>query len=137
MMFSYPFFNFPNRMRYGSYPYGYSNYNKYSPYYYGKYSKSSDGYVSKEYSSNCSGCNDNAFSNGASFACENNKTENCCSSSNSCVSDELLEDRQCFEIMGIKLYFDDILLICLIFFLYLEGVQDEMLFLALVLLLLS
>lgn len=47
------------------------------------------------------------------------------------------EDRTYFEIMGIKLYFDDILLICLIFFLYNEGVQDEMLFMALVLLLLS
>jgi len=42
-----------------------------------------------------------------------------------------------FEILGIKLYFDDILLICLIFFLYNEGVQDEYLFIALVLLLLS
>ena len=47
------------------------------------------------------------------------------------------EDRDCFEIMGIKLYFDDILLICIIFFLYSEGVQDDMLFMALILLLLS
>jgi len=42
-----------------------------------------------------------------------------------------------FEIFGIKLYFDDILLICLIFFLYNEGVQDQFLFIALILLLLS
>lgn len=42
-----------------------------------------------------------------------------------------------FEIFGIKLYFDDILLIALIFFLYDEGVQDNMLFIALILLLLS
>ena len=42
-----------------------------------------------------------------------------------------------FEIFGIKLYYDDILLICLIFFLYQEGVQDDFLFIALVLLLLS
>lgn len=42
-----------------------------------------------------------------------------------------------FEIFGIKLYFDDILLISLIFFLYQEGVQDSMLFMALILLLLS
>lgn len=47
------------------------------------------------------------------------------------------EDRVFFEVLGMKLYFDDILLICLIFFLYTEGVQDEMLFLALILLLLS
>ena len=42
-----------------------------------------------------------------------------------------------FEILGIKLHFDDILIICLIFFLYKEEVHDEMLFIALILLLLS
>lgn len=46
-------------------------------------------------------------------------------------------DEALFEILGIKLYFDDILLICLIFFLYNEGVQDQYLFIALILLLLS
>lgn len=47
------------------------------------------------------------------------------------------DDDSIFEIFGIKLYFDDILLICLIFFLYNEGVQDQYLFVALILLLLS
>jgi len=42
-----------------------------------------------------------------------------------------------FEIFGIKLYYDDILLICLLFFLYNEGVQDQYLFISLILLLLS
>ena len=42
-----------------------------------------------------------------------------------------------FEIFGMQLHFDDILLICLIFFLYNEGVKDEFLFIALILLLLS
>ena len=42
-----------------------------------------------------------------------------------------------FEIFGLKLFYDDILLICLIFFLYQEGVEDQYLFIALVLLLLS
>lgn len=46
-------------------------------------------------------------------------------------------DSALFEFFGIKLYFDDILLICLIFFLYNEGVKDEYLFIVLVLLLLS
>lgn len=41
------------------------------------------------------------------------------------------------DLFGIKLYFDDILLISLIFFLYNEGVKDEGLFFALVLLLLT
>ena len=42
-----------------------------------------------------------------------------------------------FEVFGLKLYFDDVLIICLIFFLYQEGVKDEYLFMALILLLLS
>ena len=42
-----------------------------------------------------------------------------------------------FELLGLKLYFDDVLLICLIFFLYQEGVKDEELFISLILLLLS
>ena len=41
------------------------------------------------------------------------------------------------EFMGIKLYFDDILLICLLFFLYNENVKDTYLFISLILLLLS
>ena len=42
-----------------------------------------------------------------------------------------------FELFGLKLYFDDVLLICLIFFLYQEGVKDDELFISLILLLLS
>ena len=42
-----------------------------------------------------------------------------------------------FEIFGIRLYFDDILLICLLFFLYNEGVKDKLLFISLILLLLT
>lgn len=47
------------------------------------------------------------------------------------------DDAPLFQIFGINLYFDDILLICLIWFLYDEGVKDESLFIALILLLLS
>ena len=42
-----------------------------------------------------------------------------------------------FELFGIKLYFDDVLILSLLFFLYKENVKDEGLFLALVLLLIS
>ena len=42
-----------------------------------------------------------------------------------------------FEIFGVKLYFDDVLIMCLLYFLYTEGVQDQELFLCLILLLLS
>lgn len=41
------------------------------------------------------------------------------------------------EILGIKLYLDDIIILCLLLFLYNEGVKDEMLFLSLILLLLN
>lgn len=42
-----------------------------------------------------------------------------------------------FELFGIHLYFDDILLICLLFFLYGENVKDDGLFICLILLLLT
>mgnify|MGYP003302965438 CR=1 FL=1 len=41
------------------------------------------------------------------------------------------------DLFGIKLYFDDVLILSLLFFLYKEEVKDEGLFLALVLLLIS
>lgn len=41
------------------------------------------------------------------------------------------------EILGIELYLDDIIILGLLFFLYKEEVQDEMLFLVLILLLLT
>lgn len=57
----------------------------------------------------------------------NNKSESCSNN----------EDSPLFQLFGINLYFDDILLVCLIFFLYQEGVKDEGLFISLILLLLS
>lgn len=42
-----------------------------------------------------------------------------------------------FEIFGLKIYFDDLLLVCILLFLYQEGIQDEYLYIALILLLLS
>ena len=42
-----------------------------------------------------------------------------------------------FEVFGIELYLDDIIILGLLFFLYQEGVQDELLFLALFLLLVA
>ena len=41
------------------------------------------------------------------------------------------------ELLGIKLYFDNIIIIYLLFFLYTENVNDEELFICLILLLLS
>ncbi len=47
------------------------------------------------------------------------------------------EETVWLDLFGIKLYFDDVLILSLLFFLYKEEVKDEGLFLALVLLLIS
>ena len=47
------------------------------------------------------------------------------------------EEEEFFNLFGLKLYHDDILLMGLIFFLYQEDVKDQYLFFALILLLLS
>lgn len=46
-------------------------------------------------------------------------------------------EKPIIEIMGIKLYLDDLIILGLLFFLYQEGVKDEMLFIVLILLLLT
>ncbi len=52
-------------------------------------------------------------------------------------NDDFDIEKPIFEILGIELYLDDIIILGLLFFLYKEGVQDEMLFIALILLLLG
>lgn len=47
------------------------------------------------------------------------------------------QEKAFFEILGIKLYFDDVLIISLILFLYNEGVRDNLLFISLILILMS
>ena len=54
------------------------------------------------------------------------------------VSEDAIETPEAFfEIFGLKLYFDDILIICILFFLYNEKVQNEGLFICLIMLLLT
>ena len=53
------------------------------------------------------------------------------------TEEKVLEENVFFDIFGIRLYYEDILLISLIFFLYKEGVNDTGLFIALIMLLLS
>ena len=52
-------------------------------------------------------------------------------------SNHKLDDNVWLDLFGIKLYFDDVLILSLLFFLYQEEVKDEGLFLALILLLIS
>lgn len=42
-----------------------------------------------------------------------------------------------FSILGFDLYSDDILILCILFSMYMEGIKDQMLFLMLLLLLFS
>ena len=49
----------------------------------------------------------------------------------------LSDNSYMFELFGIKIYLDDLLIVTLLFFLYQEDVHDEALFIALILLLLS
>lgn len=108
MAYSYPYFYSPSR-RYPNYNYRYPNY------YEQIYKSPAKNVIQHEEK-------ENVTHKPIDSKCERNHEE---------------ESRECFEIFGIKLFFDDILLICLIFFLYNEGVKDQYLFISLILLLLS
>ena len=58
---------------------------------------------------------------------------NDCSNSNT----DSFEYEQFINIFGFKLYFDDLLILALLFFLYKEEIKDESLYIALILLLLT
>lgn len=111
MMFNYPYMNFPYYRRYPNY-----------------YNKSNSSYYRK----NCNSYNEEKKEN----SCQINDK---CNNINISQKKENSEDEtsEFIEIFGIKLFFDDILLICLIFFLYSEGIKDQYLFISLILLLLS
>ncbi len=120
---NFPFFRFP--MYYNSYrnPYNFRN-NSMFP--------GSDSQSYKKY-------DDNVVKNGSqvqrlpvSSDSANNEQSRKIGTDSSRSSDE-----QFFDIFGIRLYFDDILILCLLFFLYQEEVNDQFLFIALLLLLLS
>lgn len=117
MMFHLPYFNMPYYGRYSRYGYHYPYYNCF-----------------KTSNTNSYNKNANSTKNNSSV-----KNMNICSSTNEKENKnkENSSDSPLFQLFGINLYFDDILLICLIWFLYDEGVKDEGLFIALILLLLS
>lgn len=117
MMFNYPYFGFPYYNRYSRYGYKYPYYNNKTNY-------------------------SNNYSKTKNSMCEKNKkSEQYDVSSDFSPKKNIINDENTdapmFEFFGIKLFFDDILLICLIFFLYNEGVKDQSLFISLILLLLS
>ena len=116
---------FPFRPPFLGYPYNnFYNYQKqtYSPYYIPRKKSTIENTVTEQKNLNS---NNTSFSNTTSSIDEKKDS----------VSEP--NNDYFFEIFGLKLYFDDILLICLIFFLYEEGVKDYELFISLILLLLS
>ena len=120
MMFHYPYFGFPYYQRYSRYGYRYPSSYAYSSS--TKKDRKERDHIEKK-SQNTVHTNKKP-----NPPFDHIKKEECSSNG---------EDSPLFQIFGIILYFDDILLICLIFFLYQEGVEDDSLFLALILLLLS
>ena len=98
----------------------------YNPNYYNKYTKAISSNYSIPYTS---------------YKKNSQKYINCVKDSYSSISNNKIQDSSYenyfFELFGIKLYFDDILLICLLFSLYMEGIKDDELFISLILLLLS
>ncbi len=139
MMYNYPFFSFPRFKRYSSYE-QYPSYSNISMPYHNMSTNKVALTSAKNYSNyshtnmaNRNIAQENSKHSNLSFSSKNTKK----SGSNSQVRKREEDAEPLFEIFGLQLYYDDILLICLIFFLYQEGVQDEYLFIALVLLLLS
>lgn len=109
MNFSFPFYN-------PYYPYSYNRYyhNNYTQ---NNFSKKNEDNIANAHKSSYDNINENEKKR-SSFL-------------------ETSHSEDFIEIFGLKLHFDDILLICLIFFLYKEEVHDTYLFISLILLLLS
>lgn len=117
-MGNFPFFGFPYNRYY------YNNYRGTYPHFYNQNNTNSENFETKEQN----GKSLESIDNTDNSTCDKNSEDRKISSN---------MDEPIFEILGISLYLDDIIILCLLFFLYTEGVQDELLFIVLILLLLS
>lgn len=123
MMQPYPFFGFPNFRRYYHYPYhpnvvhnsdsSYANKNTINP------APKQKNYNHFDYNPKL---NPSSQKNHSSSNVENSSSQ---------------EEEQFFDFFGIKLAFDDLLILALLFFLYQEEAKDPYLYISLILLLLS
>lgn len=117
MMFNYPYIGYPP----------YNNYYKY-------FNNSKSNPWNMNQTNNYKASNIDKNNNNAELIEEaniDNRNNNSKSYNNKKSNSEYI------DILGIRLYFDDILLILLIYFLYSEGVKDTGLFITLILLLLG
>lgn len=120
-MFRYPSFGMPYFNRYSRYGYQYPSHNNLM-HYHNKNLKTKHEEVKNTVNSIITKNN-----------CENKSQK----TNDSCKDKPTYSETPLFNMFGINLYFDDILLICLILFLYDEGVDDEWLYIVLILLLLG
>lgn len=124
-MFNLPFFNYPY-----NYPYyrNYRNYNKYNNYYNNSNSSNNSSIIEESVKNECDTKKEkNSITN-------SNRISN---TINSILFSNYDSDQAIFEIFGIKLYLDDLIILGLLFFLYQQNVKDEMLYIILFLLLFS
>ena len=119
------------------YPFFYNNY--YGSYYNRPYPSRQNYFPKSANYNNSQPLHNNEFSSSVSNDSPSNTNHNTYDSENKKNNSKNTETTSdyFFELFGLKLYFDDVLLICLIFFLYQEGVRDDELFISLILLLLS
>lgn len=117
------------------------------PFYRGYFKKPFQAYnFSKPNLNNTSYYNKNAFANihgnssmppeNSNLSCESDRNETHTNFKQKNKSNNNTDD-YLFDLFGLKIYNDDILLVSLIYFLYSEGVKDDSLFIVLILLLLS
>lgn len=144
MIANYPYFGLPNYMRYMNMGMPMTQVSPMRPNFYTQGSsfrkQPNNKYQERNYSSNIPQNNniskDNTRTN--SQTKENLNTHNeKHSKSDNCSSQNFQDSSPMFNLLGLNIYFDDILIICVLFFLYNEGVNDPYLFLTLVLLLMS
>lgn len=128
----------------GFFPFGfpYSNYygRRFSPYQHQKnlyQSKKSCPNSANPCASSDNFSNSQQELNGDREAPSSNRFKEMCPPLDKMYQKETSPNVPVWEIWGIKLYSDDILIMGLLFFLYTEGVKDEMLFICLILLLLG
>lgn len=87
--------------------------------------------------------NNSFYHKNSSFNTPENTTKNtinnnCCEIEDKKKTSESIDASEAFfELFGLKLYFDDVLIICILFFLYTEKVKNDELFICLILLLLT
>ena len=129
MMYSYPFFSFPYFRRYTTSPAIYYNRDSLATSKIKGYPLEFSRGYSKNYNSSAKPKDNKKTTAKTSYGF--NFLDNFFNQS------DRAEDESYFDLFGLKLYNDDLLLIGMIFFLYKEDVKDQYLFIALILLLLS